>query len=214
MTTKPTRAALYARVSTTEQTPENQLIELRRYAEARGWTTAEYVDTGISGSKDRRPSLDRLMADVAVRRIDAVLVWRLDRFGRNLRHLIVTIEELTAAGVAFVSLGESIDTTSPTRRLMLGILGSFAQFERERIRERIGAGLARARRQGTKLGRRRERIARRDIERTAHLSVRDAAKVLGMPATRVHRARLIPFQNPCGQSCPIAEETAALTGTV
>jgi Resolvase, N terminal domain len=109
------------------------------------------VDTGISGTKDRRPALDQLLSDIAARRIDAVVCWRLDRFGRNLRHLIVTIEELTAAGVAFVSMGESIDTGSPTGRLLLGILGSFAEFERERIRERITAGLARARRQGTNL---------------------------------------------------------------
>lgn len=124
----------------------------RRYAETRGWTIREYVDTGISGSRDRRPALDQLLADVAARRVDAVVCWRLDRFGRNLRHLVVTIEELTAAGVAFVSMGESIDTGSPTGRLLLGILGSFAEFERERIRERITAGLARAGRQGTKLG--------------------------------------------------------------
>jgi len=196
MRTKPTRAALYARVSTNDQTCDNQLHELRRYAEARGWTTREYIDTGVSGSKDRRPALDRLMSDVAARRIDAVACWRLDRFGRNLRHLIVTIEELTAAGIAFVSMGENIDTTSPTGRLLLGILGSFAEFERERIRERIGAGLARARTQGTKLGRRRQRISPRDLERVADLSVRDAAHALGVPASRVHRERARLFQNP------------------
>jgi hypothetical protein len=94
--------------------------------------------------------------------------------GRKLRHLVVTIEDLAAAGVAFVSMGECIDTTSPTGRLMLGILGSFAQFERERIRERIHAGLARARRQGQKLGRRRKRISERDLQAVASLSVRDA----------------------------------------
>jgi DNA invertase Pin-like site-specific DNA recombinase len=136
MTTKPLRAALYARVSTTDQTCDNQLHELRRYAEARAWTIREYVDAGISGSKDRRPALDQLMVDVAARRTDAVVCWRLDRFGRNLRHLVVTIEELAAAGVAFISIGESIDTTSPTGRLLLSVLGSFAEFERERIRER------------------------------------------------------------------------------
>jgi DNA invertase Pin-like site-specific DNA recombinase len=189
MTTKPTRAARYARVSTNDQTCDNQLQELRRYAEARGWTATEYTDTGISGSKDKRPALDKLIADVAARRVDAVVCWRLDRFGRNLRHLIVTIEELTAAGVAFVSIGESIDTGSPTGRLLLGILGSFAEFERERNKERIGAGLARARRQGTKLGRRRERIASRHLEQVAALSVREAAKVLGVPVSRIHRER-------------------------
>lgn len=214
MTTKITRAALYARVSTNDQTCDNQLHELRRYADARGWTTREYVDTGISGSKDRRPALDQLMTDIASRRVDAVVCWRLDRFGRNLRHLIVTIEELTAAGVAFVSMGESIDTGSPTGRLMLGILGSFAEFERERIRERIGAGLARARRQGTKLGRRRQRIPSRDLKRVAGLSVREAAKALGVPASRLHRERARLFQNHQEHPSQIPAETASETATL
>jgi len=213
MTTKAIRAALYARVSTNDQTCDNQLLELRRYADARGWTLREYVDTGISGSKDRRPALDQLMADVAARRVDAVVCWRLDRFGRNLRHLIVTIEELTAAGVAFVSMGESIDTGSPTGRLLLGILGSFAEFERERIRERITAGLARAKRQGTKLGRRRQRIAARDLERVAGLSVREAAKALGVPASRIHRERGRLFQNVHEQTIRIAAETTSESAT-
>jgi DNA invertase Pin-like site-specific DNA recombinase len=152
-------AAIYARVSTTDQTCENQLLELRRYCAARGWAVAEYVDTGVSGAKERRPALDQLMTDARQRRIDAIVVWRLDRFGRNLRHRVTTIEELAAAGVAFVSMGESIDTSSPTRRLMRGIFGSFAQFERERIEERIHAGLQRARTQGKRLGRPRRRPA-------------------------------------------------------
>src|SRR5205085_9752269 len=117
----------------------------------------------ISGAKDRRPALDQLMTDARQRRIDVVIVWRLDRFGRNLRHLITAIEELNAADVPFVSIGENIDTSSPTGRLLLGIMGSFAEFERERIRERIHAGLARARRQGQKLGRKRQRIAASDL---------------------------------------------------
>src|SRR3954468_18284873 len=96
------------------------------------------------------------------------------RFGRNLRHLIIAIEDLNAAGVSFVSMGESIDTASPTGRLLLGIMGSFAEFERERIRERIHTGLARARRQGQKLGRKRQRIPTRDLQAVAGLSVREA----------------------------------------
>src|SRR5215210_7680444 len=101
-------AAIYARVSTFDQEPENQLIELRRYAEARGWTATEFVDRGISGSKDRRPALDALLGDARRRRFDVVVCWRLDRFGRNLRHLVTVIEDLNAMGVAFVSLGEGI----------------------------------------------------------------------------------------------------------
>jgi DNA invertase Pin-like site-specific DNA recombinase len=201
------RAALYARVSTTDQTTENQLLELRRYCEARGWPAAEYVDTGVSGSKDRRPALDRLMTDAKARRVDVVVCWRLDRFGRNLRHLITAIEDLSAAGVAFVSMGESIDTSSPTGRLLLGVLGSFAEFERERIRERIHAGLARAKRQGTRLGRKRQRVSERELEKVAGLSVRDAASVLGVPASRLHRARQRLFQNPSGQALQISAQT-------
>lgn len=194
--TKTTRAGIYARVSTTDQTCENQLIELRRYCEARGWTSAEYVDTGVSGAKDRRPALDRLMADAKKRRIDAVVVWRLDRFGRSLKHLIDGIKELTEADVAFVCPDQAIDTASSAGRLQLHILGAFAEFERDLIRERINAGLARARKNGTKLGRRRERISERDLRRTAHMTVREAARVLKVPVTRVHRERSRVFLKP------------------
>ncbi len=205
------RAAIYARVSTADQTCENQLLDLRRYCEARGWTATEYVDTGVSGAKDRRPALDALMADARRRKVDTVVVWRLDRFGRNLRHLITAIEELNAAGVSFVSTGENIDTASPTGRLLLGIMGSFAEFERERIRERIHAGLARARRQGQKLGRKRQRIAARDLQAVAGMSVREAARVLGVPPSRVHSERLRVFGNGVEQSHQIAEENATVS---
>ncbi len=181
------RAAVYARVSTVEQSCDNQLLELRRYVQARGWTAVEYVDRGVSGAKDRRPALDQLMADAASRRIDVVVCWRLDRFGRNLRHLVVAIEELTAAGVAFVSIGESIDTTSPTGRLLLGVLGSFAQFERERLRERVLAGLQRARTQGVRLGRPRRRIDSERLATVAGLPEREAARRLGVPRSTLQR---------------------------
>ena len=205
------RAAIYARVSTADQTCENELIDLRRYCAARGWDATEYVDTGVSGAKDRRPALDQLMGDARRRKVDTVVVWRLHRFGRNLRHLITAIEELNAAGVSFVSMGENIDTASPTGRLLLGVMGSFAEFERERIRERIHAGLARARRQGQKLGRKRQRIGLRDLQRVAGLSVREAGKVLGVPASRVHSERLRVFGNGPEPTPEIAEETAVAT---
>ena len=105
------RAALYARVSTSDQTTDNQLHELRRYADARGWTVAEYTDT-ISGAKDRRPALDRLVRDARRRRIDALVCWRLDRLGRSLKHLVTLLDELSVLGVAFVSLQEGIDATT------------------------------------------------------------------------------------------------------
>ena len=111
------RAALYARVSTVEQEPENQLQELRGYIEARRWTAVEYTDKGVSGSKDRRPALDQMLADAKRRRFDVVVCWRLDRLGRNLRHLVTLIEELQSVGVAFVSLNEGIDFSTPAGRL-------------------------------------------------------------------------------------------------
>src|SRR6185295_15902525 len=110
------RVAIYARVSTADQQVDNQLLELRRYAEARGWTATEYVDVGVSGAKDRRPELDRVVADAKRRRFDVLLVWRLDRLGRNLRHLILLLDELHATGIAFVSLSEGIDATTPAGR--------------------------------------------------------------------------------------------------
>jgi DNA invertase Pin-like site-specific DNA recombinase len=98
------KAAIYARVSTFDQEPENQLAELRRYGDARGWPATAYVDKGVSGAKDKRPALDALVADARRRRFDVLVVWRLDRLGRNLQHLILLLDELTAVGVAFVSL--------------------------------------------------------------------------------------------------------------
>src|SRR5918992_5036301 len=148
------KVAIYARVSTTEQSCENQLLELRRYCEARGWGVfKEYVDEGVSGAKDRRPQLDRLVADAKRRRFDVLVCWRLDRLGRNLRHLILLLDELQALGVAFVSLAEGIDATTPAGRLQLHVLGAIAEFERARIQERVCAGLARVKAQGKRLGR-------------------------------------------------------------
>src|SRR5437899_6253996 len=147
------KAAIYARVSTVDQEPENQLQELRRYVQARGWTAAEYVDRGVSGTKDRRPALDQLLADARRRRFDVLVCWRLDRLGRNLKHLITLLDDLQALGVAFVSLAEGIDATTPAGRLQMHVLGAIAEFERERIRERVMAGLARVRAAGRRLGR-------------------------------------------------------------
>src|SRR6187549_1467038 len=146
------RAALYARVSTLDQEPENQLAELRQYCEARGWRATEFVDRGVSGAKDRRPALDELVAAAKRRRFDVVVCWRLDRLGRNLRHLVVLLDELNAMGVSFVSLNEGIDLATPSGRLQLHILASLSEFERSRIQERVRAGLARVRAQGRRLG--------------------------------------------------------------
>ena len=182
------RAAIYARVSTLDQEPENQLAELRRYVGARSWPAAvEYVDKGVSGSTDRRPALDRLVADARRRRFDVLVVWRLDRLGRSLKHLVTLLDELHAVGVAFVSLGEGIDCTTPAGTLQLHILAALAQFERARIVERVQAGLQRAKRQGRTLGRPRAIISRFQLARVKGLSTREAAKVLGIPRSTLQR---------------------------
>src|SRR5256712_3141146 len=178
------KAAIYARVSTTDQTCENQLLELRRYLDARGWTAAEYVDRGVSGAKDRRPALDQLVVDAIRRKFDVLVCWRLDRLGRNLKHLITLLEDLQALGVAFVSLAEGIDATTPAGKLQMHILGAIAEFERERIRERVLAGLQRARTQGRRLGRPQAAIPIERLQRGDGLSVDVAAeRPRGSPAT-------------------------------
>ena len=185
------RVGMYARVSTTAgQTCENQLLELRRYCEARRWNVfKEYVDEGVSGSKDRRPALDQLVADAKRRRFDVLVCWRLDRLGRNLRHLILLLDELHAVGVAFVSLAEGIDATTPAGRLQLHVLGAIAEFERARIAERVRAGLVRARSNGTRLGRPKRRVSPEDLNRVSSLSVRDAARQLGVSKSVLARLR-------------------------
>ena len=188
--TRPHRAAIYARVSTLDQEPENQLAELRRYLDARGWEAQEFIDRGVSGAVDRRPALDQLIRDARRRRFDVVVCWRLDRLGRSLKHLGTLLDELQVLGVAFVSLQEGIDATTPAGKLQMHILAAIAEFERARIAERVAAGLARARRQGKKLGRPRCHIARADLERTAALSSRSAAKILGVSATTLRRLRV------------------------
>src|SRR5450755_4819469 len=148
--------ALYARVSTLNghQDPEMQLRELREYARLRGWKIfGEYVDNGVSGSKESRPALNRLMADAHSRRFDAVLVWKIDRFGRSLKHLVNALADLAALGVAFVSLRDNLDLSTPSGRLMFQIIGAMAEFERALIQERVRAGLRNARAKGRRLGR-------------------------------------------------------------
>ena len=139
------RAAIYARVSTSNgQNPEMQLGELRTYCQRRGWDIAdEYVDAGISGSKEHRPALDRLLSDCRKRCVDAIVVYRYDRFARSLRQLVNALEEFRTLGVEFVSLHEAVDTSTPNGRLIFGIFASIAEFERELIRDRVRSGLAR-----------------------------------------------------------------------
>jgi len=141
-------------VSTEHQTTENQLLELRAYAQQRGWTPTEYLDEAVSGTKASRPALNRLMADAKAGRVDLVVVWRADRLGRSLLNALVTIADLDARGVQIVSLREGFDNQTPAGRLQMQIVLAFAEYELESIRERIKAGLSRAKAQGTTLGRR------------------------------------------------------------
>ena len=151
-----TRAAIYARVSTKDkgQNPEMQSAELREYCHHRGWTvTGEYVDVGVSGTKTSRPQLDRLMRDARLRRVDVIAVWKLDRFGRSLRHLVEALGELKAVGVAFVSLRDNLDLSTPAGRMLFHVIGAMAEFERDLISERVKAGMGAAKNNGTRLGR-------------------------------------------------------------
>ncbi len=150
------RAALYARCSTIDkgQDPELQLSPLREYCQRRDFTiTGEYIDNGISGTKERRPQLDMLMDAARKRTIDLVIVWKLDRFGRSLKQLVNALEELSSLDVGFISYQDNLDLTTAQGRLMFHIIGSMAEFERELIRERVKAGLDNARRKGRRLGR-------------------------------------------------------------
>src|ERR1019366_8110195 len=131
-----------------------QLSELREYASRRGWTiTSEYVDNGVSGSKESRPQLNQLMAAALRREFDAVLVWKIDRFGRSLKHLVNALADLCAYGVAFVSFRDNLDLSTPSGRLMFQIIGAMAEFERSIIQERVRAGLRNAKLKGKPLGR-------------------------------------------------------------
>jgi DNA invertase Pin-like site-specific DNA recombinase len=187
MSTTLRRAAIYARVSTLEQTTENQLREVWRYVQARGWSSQEYVDTGVSGAKDRRPALDRLVTDARRRRFDVVVCWRLDRLGRNLKHLITLLEDFQALGIAFVSLAEGIDATTPAGRLQMHILGAIAEFERARIAERVRLGLARVRAEGRRLGRPPITVDSDQLSAVGGMSVRAAARLIGVSPSTVYR---------------------------
>jgi DNA invertase Pin-like site-specific DNA recombinase len=184
------RAALYLRVSTDRQDCENQLPDLERYVASRGWDIVRrYSDSGISGACERRPALDELVKDARRRRFDVLVVWRLDRLGRSLRHLILLLDELHALGIAFVTLAEGIDATTPAGRLQLHVLAAIAEFERARVGERVRAAHGRARAAGRHIGRPRHRVSEDGLARTAGLSIRAAAKALGVSPALVHRLR-------------------------
>lgn len=196
---KLTRVAIYARVSTAncQQSPEMQLIALREYCQARGLTVfREYVDEGISGTKDSRPALNVLMDDARKRKFDTVLVWKFDRFARSTRHLITALDEFKNLGLDFISYSENIDTSTPLGKAVFTIVAAIGELERSLIVERVKSGLKAARLRGKKLGRPCRAF---DKEKALRLKseghkVRDIAVQLGVSKTTVARAL---SQNPC-----------------
>src|ERR1700674_2603033 len=186
-------AAIYARVSTANngQDPRVQTRELGEFCERRGWTLLpEYVDIGISGTKEKRPALDRLMADAYKRRFDVVVVWRFDRFARSVSHLLRALETFQALGIEFVSLSEQMDTSTPTGKMVFTVLGAVAELERSLIVERVKAGLRNARAKGKTLGRPKKVVDARRIAtlRAQGLSLRAIASELGVGLATLHRA--------------------------
>jgi DNA invertase Pin-like site-specific DNA recombinase len=190
MTGTPRRLVVYARVSTADQTVQNQLNELRQYAVLRGWVIAqEFIDEGISGIKESRPGFDALLNNARRRQFDTLLVWSLDRVGRSLRHLVIVLDELQHAGVTLISLREGLDLSTAAGRFQTAVIAALAEFERSRLRERTLAGLARAKAQGKRLGRRPVRISAKDLARVSNLPVRQAARELGIAQGTLIRAR-------------------------
>ncbi len=184
------RVALYARVSTSEQSTESQLLDLRRYTRERGWQLyREFCDNGVSGTKDSRPALNELMNDAKKRRFDAVLVWRFDRFARSTKHLILALEEFRNLGIDFVSYQENIDTSSPLGSAIFTIISAVAQLERDIIAERVKAGLRRARENGKKLGRPRIKVSENQLLMLSEsgLSIRQIARQVNLSVTTVAR---------------------------
>jgi DNA invertase Pin-like site-specific DNA recombinase len=158
--TKPVRAAIYARCSTLNgQNPDVQTRELNEYCERRGFQIyATYVDRGVSGKKDSRPELNRMMADAHERRFDVIVVARFDRFARSVSHLLRALETFNSLGIQFVSLAEQVDTSTPMGKMIFTVLASVSELERNLIVERVNAGLRHARAKGKTLGRPRKTV--------------------------------------------------------
>jgi DNA invertase Pin-like site-specific DNA recombinase len=215
------RAAVYARVSTSNngQSPEMQLRDFGEYCERRGWAVAgdgEYVDIGVSGTKEKRPELDRLMADAHRRKFDVVVVWSFDRMARSVSHLLRVLETFNSLGIAFVSLREQIDTSTPAGKMIFTVLGAVAELERSLIAERVKAGLRNARAKGKRLGRPKVVLDRARIAalRAAGYGWKKIAKELGVGVSTVLRvAQEAPqggSKNPRGRDFPNPGSTIPL----
>ncbi len=175
-----------------------QTRELEDYCQRRGWEIAgSYVDVGISGAKEKRPELDRLMTDAHRRRFDSVVVWRFDRFARSVSHLLRALETFRALGIEFVSLSEQVDTSTPTGKMVFTVLGAVAELERSLIVERVKAGLRNARAKGKRLGRPRKIVDRARISRlrARGLSVRAIAAEVSCSPSLVHKTLANEGQN-------------------
>jgi DNA invertase Pin-like site-specific DNA recombinase len=195
MNTTPRRVAVYLRVSTDGQTTENQRRELAHVAERAGWIIAEtYEDAGVSGAKgrDKRPAFDRLLKDAARRRFDVVSAWSVDRLGRSLQDLVSFLSDIHGYGIDLYLHQQGIDTTTPAGKAMFQMLGVFAEFERAMIRERVHAGLARARANGKTLGRPQTEAEKETAIRAslaAGMGILKAAKLHGVGTSVVQRIK-------------------------
>jgi DNA invertase Pin-like site-specific DNA recombinase len=193
------KAALYARVSTNGQEPTVQFLELREFCNRRGFQiAAEFVDKGISGSREQRPALDKLMVACRKRQVDAVVVYRYDRFARSLRQLVNALEEFRCLGVDFISIHEGVDTSTPNGRLVFGIFATIAEFERELIRDRVRSGLAAAKARGVRVGRPRVLVDAATIAclRREGLSWSEITRDTGISKGTAQRAVLSLAQKP------------------
>ena len=193
MTKKSKRVAIYARVSTSGQTTENQLNQLRDVAKRHTWDiTKEYVDNGVSGAKgrDKRPGFDSMCKDATRKEFDLIMAWSVDRIGRSLSHLVTFLDEIKSKDIGLYLHVQGLDTSTPSGKAMFQMIGVFAEFERAMIRERVHAGLERAKSKGIKLGRREiSSIVKRNIikERAKGKSIRDIAEITGTSVGLVHK---------------------------
>ncbi len=187
------KAAIYARVSTLNhgQDPQMQLRELKEYCTRRAWEiTSEYIDSGISGAKDSRPELNRMMADALKRRFDAVVCWKFDRFARSVSHLLRALETFKSLGIEFCSFSEQMDTTTPTGKMIFTVLGAVAELERSLIAERVRAGIRNARAKGKRIGRPAadpELISELKALVASGQSLRQVGTALGISVATVHK---------------------------
>jgi DNA invertase Pin-like site-specific DNA recombinase len=200
------KAALYIRVSTLDQHPETQASELRQFAAQRGFhIVEEYIDHGVSGTKVRRPALDKLLKDAHGRRFDALLVWSCDRVARSTKHFLQVLDELNEVGIQFLSQREAIDTEGPLGRAIVVIISAIAELERSLIVERVRAGMRRAKLEGRRIGR-----APLDVDRAAVVHDRIGGMSLTATAKKhsVSRASVVRLVREA-QAAPQSNRPAA-----